>query len=74
MGVLIWDSASSAQMPIFSNLLATCLLGVKFSVEMQWANVVGIVHRRVRELKNGQAFRSHIFNLLVEAKFRKTVK
>lgn len=35
MGVLIWISVSSAQMPIFSDLLATFLLGVKLPVGMQ---------------------------------------
>lgn len=33
--VLCWVSVSSLQMPILSNLLATCLLGAKLPVEMQ---------------------------------------
>lgn len=34
MGVLIWVCVSSAQMPIFWDLLATCLLSVKLPAEM----------------------------------------
>lgn len=75
IGVLIWVSVSSAQMPVSSGLLATsskCQAPQRNGE--QWMKVVGIAWRRDRELPNGQIVWSHIFNLLIKAKFKRRIK